>query len=134
MQCEKKKKDGSRCRARALTDSCYCAIHAASGKAAELGRKGGRRRTVYTPDRLKMCPPPKSAADVVSLLAQAIVETREGKLEPRVANAIACLAGTLLRATELSKVEDRLNDLEKALTDAEQTIAHLTSPHDGTDR
>jgi hypothetical protein len=53
MQCGKKIAGGSRCRGRALTGKKYCLIHSKPGKAAELGRRGGHRRTVYSADRLK---------------------------------------------------------------------------------
>lgn len=36
VQCQRKKRDGSQCRARALTGKEYCALHAEPGKAAEL--------------------------------------------------------------------------------------------------
>jgi hypothetical protein len=40
-----------------------------SGRAAELGRKGGRRRAVYSPEGLKEFAPPKTAAELRDLLA-----------------------------------------------------------------
>jgi hypothetical protein len=48
MQCEHKKRDGKRCGARALIGQKRCAIHSQPGRAAELGSRGGRRRTVYS--------------------------------------------------------------------------------------
>ena len=62
MQCQEKKRDGSRCGAHALADEKYCPLHSEPGKAAELGRKGGRRRTVHNPENLKEFPAPKSTA------------------------------------------------------------------------
>ena len=50
MQCQKKKRDGNQCRARARSGQKYCALHAEPGEAAELGSKGGRRRAVYRPE------------------------------------------------------------------------------------
>jgi len=37
MQCQKKKRDGNQCRARARSGQKYCALHAEPGKAAESG-------------------------------------------------------------------------------------------------
>jgi len=76
VQCQKEKQDGSQCQARAMSGKKYCSLHSEPGKAAELGRKGGRRRTVYCPDALKEFSAPKSAADLRDLLAQSIVEIR----------------------------------------------------------
>jgi hypothetical protein len=58
MQCQKKKRDGNQCRARARSGQNCCALHAEPGKAAELGSKGGRRRAVYSPEGYP--PPPLS--------------------------------------------------------------------------
>jgi len=104
MQCNKKKRDGSDCRARALTGKVCCALHAEPGKAAELGRKGGRRRTIYAPDRLKNFTAPKDAADLRDLLAQSILEIRAGMLDSKLANAISYLGTGFLRAVEVADV------------------------------
>ncbi len=81
MQCQKKKRDGKQCRAPALAGKEYCALHAEPGRAKELGRKRGRRRTVYHPDGLKEFVAPKTAADVRDLLADSIIEVLAGKLD-----------------------------------------------------
>lgn len=113
MQCLKKKRDGSRCGAHALADEKYCSLHSEPGKAAVLGRKGGRRRTVHSPEDLQEFPAPKSAADLLDLLAHSIVEVRSGKLEPRLANSISYLGTGFLRAIEVANLERRLEDLER---------------------
>jgi hypothetical protein len=107
------KRDGSDCGARALTGKECCALHADPGKAAELGRKGGRRRAIYAPDRLKDFAAPKDAADLRDLLAQSIIEMRAGMLDPKLANAISYLGMGFLRAVELADLEKRLADLER---------------------
>ena len=112
MQCQKKKRDGAQCRARARSGHKYCALHAEPGKAAELGSKGGRRRAVYSPDDLQEFAPPRSAADLRDLLAQSIVEIRAGKLDPKLANSISYLGTGFLRALEVSDLEARLLALE----------------------
>ena len=66
-----------------------CVMH--SGRAAELGRKGGRRRAVYSPDGLKEFSPPRTAAELRDLLAQSIIEIRTGQLDPKLANSISYL-------------------------------------------
>jgi hypothetical protein len=114
MQCKKKKRDGSRCGARALTGGKYCALHSEPGRAALLGSKGGRRRAVYSPDALKEFPTPKNAADLRDLLAQSIIEIRTGTLDPKLANSISYLGAGFLRALDVSDLERRLEALEQA--------------------
>jgi hypothetical protein len=127
MQCHKKKRDGKRCRAPALTGQTNCAMHAQPGRAAELGSKGGRRRPVCSPSELREFAAPKTAAELRDLLAESIIEIRAGKLDPRVANALGYLGGSYLRALELSDVEARLDSLE-ASQRAEERASLRSSP------
>jgi len=83
-----------------------------SGRAATLGSKGGRRRTVYCPEALKEFAPPRNAAELRDLLAQSIVEIRNGNLDPKLANSISYLGTGFLRALEVSDLESRLAALE----------------------
>jgi hypothetical protein len=115
MQCQKKKRDGRRCGASALTGKKYCALHSEPGRAALLGSKGGRRRTVDSPEALKDFPTPKSAADLRDLLAQSIIEIRAGTLDPKLANSISYLGVGFLRALDVSDVERRLDALEQEI-------------------
>jgi hypothetical protein len=112
MQCRARKQDGSRCRARALAGKKCCALHAEPGRAAELGRKGGRRRAICDGEGLKDFTPPKSARDVADLLAQSLIEVRGGKADPKLANSISYLGTALLRALEVADLEKRVQALE----------------------
>jgi hypothetical protein len=128
MQCEHKKRDGSQCKAPALTEKTCCALHAEPGRAAELGRRGARQRGVYSADNLKDFAAPKSAADVCELLAESMIEIRHGKLDPRVANALGYLSASYLRALEVSDLEARFSALER--TQQVQERAFLQSSPD----
>jgi hypothetical protein len=110
MKCRAKNKAGKPCRAPAVGSTNYCVMH--SGRAAELGSKGGRRRAAYSPDGLKEFSAPKSAADLRDLLAQSIIEIRIGKLDPKLANSISYLGSGFLRAIEVSDLESRVAALE----------------------
>ena len=103
MKCSAKNKAGKPCNAPAVGGTKRCVMH--SGRAAELGSKGGRRRAVYDPDNLKELPAPKTAADLRDLLAQSIVEMRAGKMDPKLANSISSLATSFLRAAEVADSE-----------------------------
>jgi hypothetical protein len=113
MNCTAKTRSGQRCGARALRGSKRCVMH--TGKnAQQFGSKGGRRRAVYAPGGLKQFAPPQSARDLRDLLAEAIIETRAGRLDPRVSNSVAYLGAAFLRAVEVGDLETRLAALEKS--------------------
>jgi hypothetical protein len=86
-----------------------------SGRAAELGSKGGRRRTVYSPSKLKEFAAPKTAADLRDLLAQSIIEIRTGEMDPKLANSISYLGTGFLRAVEVADLEARLENLQRMM-------------------
>jgi hypothetical protein len=83
-----------------------------SGRAAELGSKGGRRRTEYNPENVKEFQPPQSAVELRALLAQSVIEIRNGDLDPKLANSISYLRTGFLRALAVSDLENRLLALE----------------------
>lgn len=111
MKCRAKNKSGQPCGAPAVGGTKQCVMH--SGRAAELGSKGGRRRAVFSPDKLMPFPAPKSAADVRDLLAQSIVEVRAGQLDPRVATSICCLVTEFLKTLEACTIEEVIEPLER---------------------
>ena len=111
-QCKATTPSGEPCRAKPHKEG-LCFFHSDPKKAAELGRKGGRRRAVYSPDGLKEFAAPRSAADLRDLLAQSIIEIRTGKLDPKLANSISYLGAGFLRALEVSDLETRLQTLEE---------------------
>jgi len=89
-----------------------CLFHIGNN-ARELGAKGGRRRAIYNPENLEPFTAPQTAEDVVRLLSHTLVETRAGKIDPRVASTIAQLSNTFMQAFELSTLEERLRLLEE---------------------
>ena len=114
MQCKRKKSNGERCRARALVGKQFCALHEDKNRAAELGARGGRRRTVLPVEDFQNMQPPQNAADLKALLGELIARTMAGKTDPKVTNTIAYTGTSFLRALELSDLEDRLSALEVA--------------------
>jgi hypothetical protein len=113
MRCQKPKRDGSQCKASVLRGKKHCALHSDAGRAAELGSRGGRRRTVFSPGNLKMFPAPKSAADARDLLAQSMVDVRAGQLDPRIADSICSLVPEFLRCLEMCTIEETVEPLEQ---------------------
>jgi hypothetical protein len=104
---------GHRCKAKPHKDG-LCFFHSDPQRAAELGRKGGRRRAAFKLDELKEFEAPRSAAELRDLLAQSIIEIRTGRLDPKLANSISYLGAGFLRALEVSDLEARVVALETA--------------------
>jgi hypothetical protein len=111
MKCQEKNRSGEVCRAAVVSGTKRCIMH--SGRAAELGRKGGQRRSIYNPANLREFDPPSTAADLRDLLAQSIVEVRAGMLDPKLANSISYLGTGFMKALEVSDTERRLAALEE---------------------
>jgi hypothetical protein len=111
-QCNANNKNGERCRAWAITGKAKCALHSDPQLAAKMGAKHGRRVTALEADTPAPLESPKTANQVRDVLAETIVQIRGRKLDTRTANALAYVATSLLRAIEVSDLEDRLQVLE----------------------
>jgi hypothetical protein len=118
MRCSATNKAGTPCGAPAVSDGRLCVMH--SGRAAELGSKGGRRRARFSPDNLKPLAAPKTAADVRDLLAQSMVELRAGWLDPRIASSICSLVAEFLKTLELCTIEEVIEPLERERAQARE--------------
>ena len=103
MICHAKNRRGKPCRAPAIKGSKRCVMH--SGRAAEIGRKGGRRRATFGPDKLEQLPAPKNVVELRDMLGQSLVELRAGKMDPKLANSISYLAASFLRALDVDQIE-----------------------------
>jgi hypothetical protein len=57
----------------------------------------------------------KNARDLADLIAQSLIEVREGKVNSKVANAISYLGNAYLQALEVAEIEVRLQALERGL-------------------
>lgn len=119
MKCSAKNKAGKPCGAPAVNGTTRCHMH--SGRAKELGSRGGHRRSVYAPENLKDFSAPRTADELRELLAQSIIEIRAGKLDPKLANSISYLGAGFLRALEVADLEKRLAELEAGGTGTNTT-------------
>jgi hypothetical protein len=59
--------------------------------------------------------PPSSPEDVKNLFAQALVDVRAKRLDPRTASTLTYMSGALLKAFESTDMERRLARLEEDL-------------------
>ena len=111
-QCKATTSSGGRCKAKPHKDG-LCFFHSDPKKAAELGRKGGRRNrhTYETP--LQPVAVPESAGDVKRILAETMAEIRAGRMDPKLGSTLGYLGMGLLRAFEVADFEQRLERLEE---------------------
>jgi hypothetical protein len=112
-RCSAKTKRGLPCRAAVVQGTRFCAIHGNPARAAELGRMGGLKNRHYVDNEEVIIAPPTTPEDVKNLLAQAIVDVRAKRLDPRSASTITYMSSTLLKAFETTDLEQRLARLEE---------------------
>ena len=87
VQCKATTSSGERCKAKPHKDG-LCFFHSDPKKAAELGRKGGRRNrhTYETP--LQHVAAPESAGDVKRMLAETHGRDPCGKMDPKLGTTV----------------------------------------------
>jgi hypothetical protein len=112
QNCRAKTKRGAPCRAAVVHGTTFCPLHGDPGKAAELGRMGGRKNRHYVEPDLPTLSPPSTPEEVKTMLAQAVVDVRMKKLDPRLASALTSMCGVLLKAMETTDLEQRIRQLE----------------------
>src|SRR5208283_3983703 len=113
-QCKATTSSGARCKAKPHKDG-LCFFHSDPKKAAELGRKGGRRNrhTYETPPQPVAAP--ESAGDVKRMIAESMAEVRAGKMDPKLGTTLAYIGTSLLKAIEMADIDHRLERLEHVL-------------------
>jgi hypothetical protein len=109
--CSAKTRKGTPCTAPPLLGTSRCAFHT-PGHASRAGKVGGPRRRMLDPAQLASFPPPRTAHDLRDLLATTIIEVRAGKLEPKVANALAYLGAGFLSCLEHTDLAEQLAALK----------------------
>lgn len=114
-QCEAKTKSGNPCRAAVVVGSPYCAMHAHPGRAAELGRMGGRKNRHYVETAGTSIPKPKTPEDVTDMLAQAAVDLIAKRLDPKIASVLTSITNALLKAMEGADLQQRITRLEQEM-------------------
>jgi hypothetical protein len=111
-QCLAKNRSGKRCGAWAVRGEAKCSLHLDPGWAAQMGAKRGSRAILrLQPDPVSM-EPPKTACDVRDVLANTMSQVHSRKMDVRIANSLAYLSASLLRAIEVADLERRLVSLE----------------------
>jgi hypothetical protein len=111
-------KAGGPCAAPAIRGENFCSLHSNPGRAAKLGREGGRgNRHVYEKDGKEVATQ-QTASDVKNLLGEVMAEIRAGKMDPKLGTILGYLGTSLLKAIETSDIEQRLERLEPTFKNA----------------
>ncbi len=117
MQCSFIKPDGTQCNANAMSGLDYCYTHnpdISNEEKREAKQRGGQNRAVAIREPL----PPLAIAepnDAVLLIVDTINRVRAGELDIRVANCLGFLTDKLLKAFEVSKLNDRVEIIERVI-------------------
>lgn len=116
MQCKSVKENNEECNSNAVVDSDYCFSHNPQTRAAKQAAvvKGGLAS--HQPRVSLEEVPIANVADVVALLARTINEVRANKIDLKAANCIGFLAGHLVKAIEISELENKINKIEKIIS------------------
>jgi hypothetical protein len=114
-KCCARTKLGNECRAAAVVGTQFCALHGDPERAAALGRMGGLKNRHYVDTEEVIITPPSTPEDVKNLLAQAIVDVRAKRLDPRSASTITYMSSALLRAFESTDLQQRIARIEEEL-------------------
>ena len=103
-QCEALRADGQRCESFALLGGQFCFSHEPSIEAERIAvrRRGGRNHGAIP--RLRKYLPPE-ARELYGTLERAFVQIHEGKLDPKVGNALANVAKAMVATLSVSKTE-----------------------------
>lgn len=110
LRCSEKSASGQPCKAAPLRGKMRCSFHSGDN-AKRLGSRGGHRRAIYGPENLEKVGAPENALDMKRLLALTIMEVREGKLDPKIANAIGFLSASFLSTLEVADFHEKLTTL-----------------------
>jgi len=117
MQCSFIKPDGTQCNANAMSGLDYCYTHnpdISNDEKREARQRGGQNRAVAISEPL----PPLAIVepnDAVLLIVDTINRVRAGELDIRVANCLGFLTDKLLKAFEVSKLNDRVELIERVI-------------------
>ena len=117
MKCEFIKPDGTKCEAHAIKDSEFCYFHnpdISDEEKREAQSNGGKTKALTLKEplpELVLAEP----ADAVLLIADTISRVRAGTLDIRTANCLGFLSDKLLKAFETSRLNDRLEVIERVI-------------------
>jgi hypothetical protein len=122
MKCEFIKPDETKCEAHAIKDSEFCYFHnpdISDEDKREAQSNGGKTKALTLKEPLPVLPIAKPE-DAVLLVADTINRVRAGTLDIRTANCLGFLSDKLLKAFETSRLNDRVEIIERVVLEKKQ--------------
>jgi len=123
MKCQFIKPDGAKCEAHAVKDSEFCYFHnpdISDEEKREAQSNGGKTKALTLKEPLPELVLAKPN-DAVLLIADTISRVRAGTLDIRTANCLGFLSDKLLKAFEVSKLNDRVEIIERVVLEKRAT-------------
>ena len=112
-KCAATTKGGEPCPANSVLGTKFCNFHGDPDRARKYQRRGGSRRAIFDPDKLKQFEPPRTVEDVIAVVGQLSVEVHQCMLDPKTASCISGLLHTLVDAIEVQEQGQMLRELER---------------------
>ena len=117
MKCNHAKENGETCEAYAVKDSEFCYFHNPDiddEEKREAQSNGGKTKALTLKEPLPELALGKPS-DAVLLIADTISRVRAGTLDIRTANCLGFLSDKLLKAFEVSQLNDRVEVIERVI-------------------
>jgi len=117
MKCNHTKENGETCEAYAIKDSDFCYFHNPDiddEEKREAQSNGGKTKALTLKEPLPELALGKPS-DAVLLIADTISRVRAGTLDIRTANCLGFLSDKLLKAFEVSQLNDRVEVIERVI-------------------
>lgn len=117
MQCSFIKPNGTQCNANAMSGLEYCYTHnpdISDEEKREAKQRGGQARALTIANPLPALPITEPN-DAVLLIVDTINRVRSGELDIKTANCLGFLTDKLLKAFEVSKLNDRVEIIERVI-------------------
>ncbi|HPL56506.1 MAG TPA: hypothetical protein PLC05_03400, partial [bacterium] len=117
MKCKFIKPDGTQCNANAMSGLDYCWTHnpdISDEEKREAKQRGGQARALTIANPLPELPI-NEPNDAVLLIVDTINRVRSGELDIKTANCLGFLTDKLLKAFEVSKLNDRVEIIERVI-------------------
>jgi hypothetical protein len=106
-----------------MTDSDYCYLHnpeIPEESKRQAQAKGGEARSLTLEKPLPDLPL-ETPSDAITLVADTIKRVRAGELDIKTANCIGFLSDKLLKAFEVSKLNDKVEYIERVIVEKRTT-------------
>ncbi|MGD9891718.1 MAG: hypothetical protein AB7R89_33515 [Dehalococcoidia bacterium] len=118
--CRGTKRTGDPCGSVVVLPSGYCFLHDPDRKAQarDASARGGKGKSrLARVERLV----PSTLRPLLATLLDAVDETRRGDLDPKVASALAALAGAAVRVYQSATTAQQIEDLQKQINSLKPT-------------